>query len=86
MVNLDTEIIRDYGLMRSIGLALAAVAFLVALAKMGASDLPHERSRAQGLLVKAALVFLVLAGDRLVARGVASWFGVAESSLPVFWQ
>ena len=80
------EIIQDYRMVRMVALALATIAFLVALAKLGSSDLPHERSRAQGLLTTALLIFLFLAGDRLLVQGVASWFGVAPSSLPVYWQ
>ncbi|HWI51279.1 MAG TPA: hypothetical protein VNT01_03980 [Symbiobacteriaceae bacterium] len=81
----STEIIQDYRLVRSVGLALAALAFLVALAKVGSSELPYEHSKAQGLLIRAAIIFLMLAGDRLLARGFADWFGLT-SYLPVFWQ
>lgn len=79
------EIIQDYRLVRGIGLALAALAFFVALAKLGSSELPYEHSRAQGLLIRAAAIFLLLAGDRLLVRGFAEWFGLS-GYLPVFWQ
>ncbi|MDF2630437.1 MAG: hypothetical protein K0R39_4268 [Symbiobacteriaceae bacterium] len=79
------EIIRDYRMVRGVGLALAALAFFVALTRLGSSDMPQEHSRAQGLLIRAAVIFLLLAGDRLLARGVAEWFGFT-SYLPVFWQ
>jgi hypothetical protein len=81
----SAEILRDYRLVRGVGLALAALAFLVALAKLGTSELPYEHSKAQGLLIRAAVIFLLLAGDRLLARGMAEWFGMT-SHLPVFWQ
>lgn len=80
------EIVQDYRLVRSVGLALAALAFLVALARLGTTEMPHEHARAQGLLIRAAVIFLILAGDRVVARGITAWFGVNPSSLPVFWQ
>ena len=80
------EIIQDYRLIRGIGLALAALAFLIGLAKLGSTEMPHEHSRAQGLVVKAALVFLLLAGDRMLVHGVAGWFGLSTAGLPVFWQ
>ena len=84
-MNDTAEIIRDYRLVRSIGLALAILAFLVAVAKMGSADMPHQHSRAQSLLIRAAVIFLMLAGDRILARGIAGWFGFT-AHLPVFWQ
>jgi len=81
----SAEIIQDYRLVRGVGLALAALAFLVALVKVGSPEMPYEHSKAQGLLIRAAVVFLMLAGDRMLARGLADWFGLA-SYLPVFWQ
>ena len=84
-MNDSLEIIQDYRLVRGIGLALAALAFFVALTKLGTSELPHEHSRAQGLLIRAAAIFLMLAGDRILVRGMAEWFGLS-GYLPVFWQ
>lgn len=79
------DLVRDYQTVRSLGLALAVLAFLTALGRFGTSDAPHERARAQDLLVKALVAFVVLAGDRLVARGVCGWFSVCQW-LPPYWQ
>ncbi|HYF93431.1 MAG TPA: hypothetical protein VD969_14555 [Symbiobacteriaceae bacterium] len=84
-MTVSTEIIQDYRLVRGVGLALAALAFLVALTKLGSADMPYDHSKAQALLIRAAVLFLMLAGDRILARGVAQWFGFT-SYLPVFWQ
>jgi hypothetical protein len=81
----SADIVQDYHLVRGVGLALAALAFFVALTRLGSGDMPHEHSKAQGLLIRAAVIFLLLAGDRMLARGVAGWFGF-NSYLPVFWQ
>lgn len=80
------EIVQDYLMVRSVGLALAVLAFLVAVARMGASELPHERHRAQDLLIKAAFAMVVLTGDKMIAQGLVGWFGYPTSYLPVFWQ
>lgn len=80
-----SEVVRDYQTVRSLGLALAVLAFLTALGRLGTSDAPHERGKAQDLLVKAAVAFVVLAGDRLVAKGVCGWFSMC-GWLPQFWQ
>ncbi|HEY3366000.1 MAG TPA: hypothetical protein VGK74_13165 [Symbiobacteriaceae bacterium] len=85
-MNDSLELIQDYRLVRSVGLALAAIAFLVSLARVGATDQPHEHARATDLLIKSAVVFLILAGDRMLAHGVSQWFGLSASSLPAFWQ
>jgi hypothetical protein len=82
----NAEIIQDYRLVRMVALALATLAFLVAVTKLSTGELPHERSRAQGLLVTSLLVFLFLAGDRILVRGLAEWFGVDTANLPVYWQ
>jgi hypothetical protein len=80
------EIVKDYGLVRNLGLGLAVVAFLVAVARLGSSEQPHEQAKARSLLVTSLVVFIVLAGDRMVARGIADWFHWSYSSLPAFWQ
>jgi hypothetical protein len=84
-MNNAAEIVRDYQVVRNMGLALAALAFFVGLTKLG-TDSPYEHTKAQGLLIRAAAVFLLLAGDRMLIRGVAQWFGLSTASLPVFWQ
>ncbi|MFZ5818133.1 MAG: hypothetical protein ACOY93_23015 [Bacillota bacterium] len=53
---------------------------------MSSTELPHERSRAQDLLVKSAIAFVVLVGDRMIAQGLVAWFGYPTTYLPVFWQ
>lgn len=73
-------------MVRNVGIAMAALAFLVAAARMGSSELPHERSRAQDLLIKAGCAFVLLVGDRMIAHGLIEWFGFPASYLPVFWQ
>lgn len=80
------EIVRDYAMIRSVGLGLALLAFLVAAAQLGTNELPHERSKAQGLLITSALAFLFMAGDKMLAHGLAEWFSMPVASLPVFWQ
>ncbi|MFZ5823885.1 MAG: hypothetical protein ACOY94_06095 [Bacillota bacterium] len=77
---------QDYLMVRGVALALAALAFFVGVARMGATDLPHERSRAQDLVIKAALAFVILVGDRMIAQGLVTWFEFPTSYLPVFWQ
>jgi hypothetical protein len=84
-MNNAAEIVRDYQVVRNVGLALAALAFFVGLAKLG-TDSPYEHARAQGILIQAATVFLLLAGDRILIHGIAQWFGLPASSIPVFWQ
>lgn len=79
------DVINDYQSVRKVGLALAALAFLMALARLGSSENPHERSRAQDTLVLALVVFVILAGDRMIVRGVIEWFGLTTDVLPPFW-
>ncbi len=85
-MNGNTEIIQDYLMVRGVGLALADLAFFMAIARMGSTELPHERSRAQDLLIKAFFAFIFLAGDRMIAHSLVEWFGFPTSYLPVFWQ
>lgn len=79
------DAVQDYLAVRKVGLALAALAFLVALGKLGSSENPHERSRAQDTLVLSLVAFVILAGDRMIARGVVEWFGLTPEVLPPFW-
>jgi len=85
-VAVNNGLVQDYHRVRAVGLALAALAFLVGVAKAATCEVPHEKSRAQDLVVKAAVIFVILAGDRLIARGVSGWLGLPRSSLPIIWQ
>lgn len=80
------EIVKDYQMVRNVGIALATLAFLVAVGRMGNSEMPHEKSRAQDLLIKAFFAFVVLVGDKMIAQGLIAWFGFPTTYLPVFWQ
>lgn len=80
------EIVRDYAMIRSVGLGLTLLAFLAAAAQLGTNEMPHERAKAQGLLITSLLAFLFMAGDRMIAHGLAEWFSIPVFSLPVFWQ
>lgn len=79
-------VIADYQAVRKVAMALAAIGFLLGVARLGTTEMPGERHRAEGLVVLTAFTFLLLAGDRIIAQGVATWFGLPASGLPVFWQ
>lgn len=82
----DSEYAQDYQTVRKVGLALAVVGFLLGISRLGMSEFPAERKRAESLIALTAVVFLALAGDRILMRGVASWFSIPIASLPEFWQ
>jgi len=81
-----SALVTDYQAVRKIALALAALGFFLGLARLGMSEYPAERHRAEILVALTAAVFLVLIGDRMIVRGVAAWFNIPGSSLPAFWQ
>lgn len=80
------ESVRDYQTVRRVGLALAALAFLMGVTRAATSDMPHEQGRAQDLTIRAAIIFLIMAGDRFLAQGLAAWFNIPIDALPLFWQ
>lgn len=79
-------VVSDYQAVRKVAMALSVIGFLLGLTRLGGSDMPGERHRAEGLVMLTATVFLILVGDRMFAQGIASWFGIPTASLPVFWQ
>lgn len=81
-----SEYVRDYQAVRKVGLALAVLGFLLGVGTLGTTEFPAERHRAESLMTLTVIVFVLLAGDRMLARGVATWFSFPTSALPVFWQ
>jgi hypothetical protein len=81
-----TNLVDDYRAVRKVGLALAVIGFMVAMIRLGMSEFPAERHRAETLAGLTAVVFVLLAVDRMIARGVAEWFNLSASSLPPFWR
>jgi len=79
-------VVSDYQAVRKVALALTVIGFLLGVARLGGSDDPGERHRAQGLVTLTGIAFLVLVGDRMLVQGIAGWFGLPTSELPVFWQ
>jgi divalent metal cation (Fe/Co/Zn/Cd) transporter len=78
--------VKDYRAVRNVALALTVIGFLLALAKLGTSEFPSERSRAQSLAAYMAVLFVLVAGDRIIVNGVADWFNISPASLPPFWR
>jgi hypothetical protein len=78
--------ISDYRAIRKLGMALAVVGFMIGVTRMATTEMPHDRMRAQRLLMLTMIVFVLLAGDRMLAQGVSGWFELPLSALPVFWQ
>lgn len=81
-----TAVVSDYQAVRKVALALSVIGFLLGVARLGGSEMPGERHRAEGLVMLTAVIFLLLVGDRMLAQGVAGWFGILQASLPAFWQ
>jgi hypothetical protein len=79
-------VVSDYQAVRKVALALAVIGFLLGVTWLGNSEMPGERHRAQSLVTMTAVIFILLVGDRMIAQGVAGWFGIPTASLPVFWQ
>jgi hypothetical protein len=80
------NLVDDYQAVRKVALALAVIGFVVAMTRLGISEFPAERHRAESLAVLTALLFVLLIGDRMIAHGVSEWFGLSASSLPPFWR
>lgn len=80
-------VMQDYQTVRKIGMALALIGCLIGVTKLATTESPSERHRAQNLLMLCAGVFIFLAGDRMIVRGIViGWFHLDADVLPAFWQ
>lgn len=82
----ETALVRDYRAVRKVALALTVLGFLFGLIRLGMSEFPAERHRAESLVAMTAVIFVLVAGDRLIARGISEWFNLSPASLPPFWR
>ena len=78
--------VQDYQAARKVAMALAVMGFLLGISRLATSEFPTERHRAESLVTLTLAAFLLLAADRMIARGIADWFGFSSTALPVFWQ
>lgn len=81
-----SALVKDYRAVRKVALALTVIGFLVAITRLGISEFPAERHRAESLAALMAVLFVLVAGDRTIVRGVSEWFNISPTSLPPFWR
>ena len=82
----EEALVKDYRAVRKVALALTVLGFLFGLIRLGMSEFPAERSRAESLVAMTAVMFVLVAGDRMIARGISEWFNIQPASLPPFWR
>lgn len=82
----EEALVQDYRAVRKVALALTVLGFLLGMIRLGMSEFPAERHRAESLVAMTAVLFVLVAGDRMIARGVSEWFSIQPASLPPFWR
>lgn len=82
----EAALVRDYRAVRKVALALTVLGFLLGLIRLGMSEFPAELHRAESLVALTTILFVLVAGDRMIARGISEWFNIPSSSLPPFWR